>query len=225
MLGPLAASAGEAVEPPSISVTGRGEAQRAPDLATISFAVETTSEKATDAAAENASKSSALAAAVGKMTGKKDRVTTTRYSLDPVYDHHRERARNQPPEIIGYVARNEVRVEFRDMDAVGKLIDAAASAGANRINGLHFSLEDRDAAHAEALSAAAADAQRQAATIAAALGVGLGKVMHASTSTPTTIAPRAFRGAAMALESHAPTPVEPGEVRVDATIHVTYAID
>ena len=225
LLGANGAAAGDALESPSITVTGRGEAQRLPDMATISFAVETTSEQASAAAAENARKSSAVAEEIKKMLGKDDQVSTTRYSLDPVYDHHRERNRNEPPAIVGYIARNEVRVEFRDMDAVGRLIDTAAGAGANRINGLHFALKDRDGAHDEALADATADARRQATTIAASLGVELGKVLHATTSSPSTIAPRAFRGTAMAMESRAPTPVEPGEVRIDATVHVTYAIN
>ncbi len=209
----------------SISVSGRGEYSGSPDLAVIGFAVETTAPEAAKAMAENADKSQSVAVALKGAISGADRIATTGYSLDPVYDHRRERGSNEPPSITGYVARNQVRVETAKTDGVGKLIDLAAKAGANRISGLHFTLKNQDEARAQALQLAAADAARQAKTIAAALGVRLGAVLHATTSQPGTIEPRAFRGAAMAMESHAPTPIDPGEVRVEASIHVTYAID
>lgn len=212
-------------EQASISVTGHGEFSDAPDIAVIGFAVETTAPEAATAMAENASKSQAVAKALKSAIGKSDTITTSGYSVDPVYDHRRNRPPNEPPTITGYVARNQVRVQTANTNAVGDLIDLAAKAGVNRISGLHFRLDKQDDAKSEALRRATADARRQAATIADSLGVKLGGVLHATTSQPATIAPRAFRGAAMAMEAHAPTPIEPGEVRVDATVHVTYEID
>ncbi len=218
------ASAMCADNPRLIRVTGQGEASAEPDLAIISFAVDTTAPTAAAAVEANAQTSKALADRIKTLLGKDDRVSTTRYSLDPVYDHHRERNRNEPPEITGYVARNEVRVETRTTAAVGKLIDNATRAGANRVSNLVFTLRDRKSTTAQAQTAAARDAQDQAATIAAALGVELGPILEASTATPASIVPRHYRGAAMAMESSAPTPVEPGDVRVTATLHVVYAI-
>ncbi len=210
---------------PSISVSGRGHVMGAPDLAVISFAVETTAADAAAAMEENARKSQAVSDAIKGGLGGEDRMSTTGFSLDPVYDHRRERAPNEPPAITGYIAQNQVNVETKDTKAVGKLIDLAAKAGANRISGLVFTLEARDEAMSHALTKATADATRQAGAIANALGVSLGKVIHASTGEQAMITPRAFRGAAMAMESHAPTPVEAGDVRVDATVQVTFAIE
>jgi uncharacterized protein YggE len=204
-------------------VVGNGIVRRAPDLAVIAFAVETTAREAASAVAGNAKQSGALAAAIKSQIGDGDRVETTRYSLDPIYEQ-RERGSNAPPRITGYVARNEVRVQSRRVDQVGKLIDAATAAGANRINSLDFTLEDRAAAHAEALRKAGGDARRQAETIAAALGVELGRILSASTSGSPVVTPRQYRGMAMAMEG-APTPVEPGEVSVDAALSVVFAIE
>ncbi len=209
----------------SISITGRGEHTDSPDRAVISFAVETTSHQAAAAMAENANKSQSVTDAVKAAIGDRDHVTTAGFSLDPVYDHRRDRPPNSRPEITGYIARNQISVETSDTTGVGRLIDLAAQAGANRISGLHFTLEDRDKAQEQALRAATADAKRQAETIAASLGVRLGRVLRATTSQPGTITPNAYRGAGMAMEARAPTPIEPGEVRVEASILVTYAID
>jgi len=209
--------------PPHIAVVGQGEVRLAPDLAVIAFAVETTARDASAAVAGNAEKSNALATTIKSQLGDGDRIETTRYSLDPIYET-RERGSNAPPRISGYVARNEVRVQSRRTDQVGKLIDAATAAGANRINSLEFTLDDRAAAHAEALRQAGSDARRQAEVIATALGVRLGRILSASTSAPPVVMPRQYRGMAMAMES-APTPVEPGEVTVDASLNVSFAIE
>jgi len=223
LLGVVPAAFAADDPPPQISVVGNGVVRLTPDLAVIAFAVETTAREAAAAVAGNAKQSGALAAAIKSQIGDGDRVETTRYSLDPIYEQ-RERGSNAPPRITGYVARNEVRVQSRRVDQVGKLIDAATAAGANRINSLDFTLEDRAAAYGEALRKAGGDARRQAETIAAALGVELGRILSASTSGSPVVTPRQYRGMAMAMEG-APTPVEPGEVSVDAALSVVFAIE
>jgi len=209
--------------PPQISVVGTGEVRLAPDLAVIAFAVETTAREAAAAVAANAEQSNALATAIKRQLGDGDKVETTRYSLDPIYES-RERGSSAPPRISGYVARNEVRVQSRHVDQVGNFIDTATAAGANRINSLEFTLADRAAAHGEALRKAGSDARRQAEIIAAALGVRLGRILSASTSGSPVVMPKQYRGMAMAMEG-APTPVEPGEVSVDASLNVSFAIE
>lgn len=211
----------------TIAVTGEGEVKVPPDLAMVSFAVETTAPEAAVAVAENARKSTALSETLKKLAGAKDKVSTTGYSLDPMYEQ-RDRPSSAPPRITGYVARNQVRVESHAIDAVGKLIDAATKAGANRIDNLEFTLEERAHAQSDALQRAGQDARRQAEGAAAALGVKLGRVASATTSSGPIVLPRPYEGrfrmAAMAEQS-APTPVEAGDVTVRASLQVTYEIE
>jgi uncharacterized protein YggE len=221
-------TAGRADQTPpqrTISVTGEGEVSASPDLAIVSFAVETTAKRARDAVAENAKKSTAVADALKKMLQSKDKLSTTRYSLDPTYEQ-RERGSTIQPSINGYVARNEVRVELHAIDSVGALIDAATAAGANRVSDLQFTLDNRSSFLREALQNAGREAQEQAKSVAAALGVQLKQVFSATTSTPPIVLPRRYQNAGLAMaESRAPTPVEPGEVTVHATLYVTYEIE
>lgn len=226
--GVLAFTAAEADEAPqqrTISVTGEGEVSASPDLAIVSFAVETTAKQARDAVAENAKKSTAVADALRKKLRNEDKLSTTRYSLDPTYEQ-RERGSTVQPAINGYVARNEVRVELHSIDTVGALIDAATDAGANRVNDLQFTLDDRSSYLHDALQRAGHEAQEQAKSVAAALGVKLKRVVSATTSNPPIVLPRRYQSAGVAMaESRAPTPVEPGEVTVRATLYVTYEIE
>jgi hypothetical protein len=225
LLSPMRLFAAEEPARRTISVSAEGEVTAAPDLAVVSFAVETTAPQAAAAVGDNATKSDAVAAAIKKELGEKGKITATRYSLEPIYER-REPGSPAPPAISGYVARNEVRVETLRLDAVGQLIDAAARAGANRVSNLEFNLQDRTRQLAEALQRAGREARQQAETVAQALGVTLKQVVSATTSSGPIIMPREHQRFAMAaMEAQAPTPIEPGEIIVRATLQVTYEIE
>jgi uncharacterized protein YggE len=219
------AAAQDTPPPRTLAVNGQAEVKVAPDLAIVSFAVETTSPDASTAVAENARKSTALADALKQQLAGNGKVSTTGYGLDPVYEPRDRGAAPAAPRITGYIARNEVRAETRSIDAVGKLIDAATKAGANRVEGLEFTLQERSAAQNDALKLAGQDARRQAEATAAALGVTLGKIVTA-TANASPIMPRQYvRMRAAAAEMSTTTPVEAGDVTVTANLQVTYAIE
>jgi uncharacterized protein YggE len=223
------AAAGEDTRPRSITVVGAGTERGAPDTASLQLTVEHTAETAaaaTRAAAESADR---VIAALRTEVGPEGRVDTAGFSVSPVYRHDVERsAPGKPsrPEIVGYVAVNQVRVETRKVREVGALIDAAIAAGAARVGGLSFTIADPAPFQARALKAAGRDAASQAGAIAEALGVRLAHVLHASTETGV-VRPVDHMGR-MALAAEAmtvPTPIEPGEVVTEARLRVTYAIE
>jgi uncharacterized protein YggE len=216
-----------AEEPPkrrTIEVTGTAEVSVSPDLAIVSLAVETTANEAAKAAEQNAGRTAKVAAALKQHLGAKDSVSTTRYALEPRYQQP-ERGSTTPPTITGYVAYNEVRIETRALDAVGKLIDAGIAAGANRVSQLEFTLEDRNPTLRAALNRAGSEARAQAESVASALGVQLKQVITASSQSP--VIPRRYEGVAMraSAEARAPTHVDPSEVTVSATLQVIYEIE
>jgi len=210
----------------TITVTGVGEVATSPDLAIVTVAVETTAPKATDAARENAQRSERVSAALKALLGKDDKIETSGYSLDPRYAVP-PRGEQAEPRITGYVARNDVRVQTKKIDAVGALVDAAIAAGANRISGIQFTLDTRSVQLRTALQKAGAEARAQAEAVATALGVSLKRVVSASTAAPPFIQPRRVEAFGMRADVAAapPTPIEPGEVTVSATLQVTYEIE
>jgi uncharacterized protein YggE len=162
--------------------------------------------------------------AVKALLGADDTVTTTRYSIEPRYETPRP-GEAREPRIAGYVAHNEVEVESRQVDRVGALIDAATTAGANRIGGLQLTLSKHADLMRAAIEKAGADARGQAEAVAKGLGVRLKALVSASTSPAPVPVFRRFEASAMAAESRAPTPIEPGELTVSATLQVTYEIE
>jgi hypothetical protein len=223
-LAPSALAAPDAApERRTIAVTGQGEVRATPDRAQLSFAIETTAARAGEAAAENAKRSAAVTAAVKPLAGSEGNVSTTRYTIEPRYDAPRP-GETREPKITGYVARNEVRVDKAPVDKAGALIDAAVGAGANRVGGLEFSFAKQEELQRAALEKAGADARAQAESVARGLGVRLKAVVSASTgSRPIPV--RTFQAMEMAAARAAPTPIEPGEAAVTATLQVTYEIE
>jgi uncharacterized protein YggE len=213
--------------PPEIRVTGDASIQASPDRATLDVGVVTEAATAHAASAQNAKRVEAVLAALhavlsasgGVPDGSGSEITTLNYSLDPIYN--RPKPGGQAV-ITRYSAANVVRVTTDDLPLVGRLIDGAMGAGANRIDRLVFTLQEEQPLMMKALQQAAVRAKSKADAIAAALGVKIIRVLQVEENGPT-VRPveQLFRPAAV-MES--PTPVEPGSVDVNATVTLTVEV-
>jgi uncharacterized protein YggE len=223
MMLPLCALAAQPVNPNArvIEVSGNGEAHAAPDLATLNLAIETRGATAAEAAGRNAALAQKVVEALKAKLGDKGKVWTGGYSLYPEY---REPRGSEKPGIIGYNAANSIAVETGALDLLGSIIDGAISVGANRVNSLDFSLRDDSRARSDAIAKASKDAQAQAQALAAALGVQLGPIIKASTVAEVRPIPVMRAQFAATMAANAPTPVQPGELTVPATVSLTYEI-
>ena len=204
----------------TIEVSGNGEVQVAPDMATVEIAIETSAPTAADAAGANGALAQKVRDAIRSKLGDKGTMWTGGYSLFPDYN---QQPNGGKPTIVGYRAENSITIQTGQLDVVGPVIDAAIAAGANRVNSLSYSLRDDSKARGDAIAKAARDAQAQAQALASALGVKLGAVIKASTTSEIRPLPM-VRASFAALSSAAPTPIEAGQVTVPATVSLTYAI-
>ncbi|MDB4951343.1 MAG: hypothetical protein JWM27_3992 [Gemmatimonadetes bacterium] len=208
----------------TIRVSATGEARAAPDQAWIDLGMETAAPTARAAGEQNAAAMARVIAALQRAGAARTDIQTHDYSLSP--DYQPRPGGNGPPVIRGYRAANVVTVRTDRTDAVGGLIDASLAAGANRADGIRFGIKNGEALQAQALRQALDRGRAQAQTIAAGLGVRLGRVLDASTAQ----APRPYPGpvmmrSAMADAGSAPTPVEAGEQSVSATVSLVFAIE
>ena len=204
-----------------IEVSGNGEVQAAPDLATLEIAIETHAESADHAAGLNGALAEKVRDALMSKLGDKGRMWTGGYSLTPEYSE----AREGKPIVTGYTAQNSITVQTGELGLIGPLIDAAIAAGANRINSLSYSLRADSKARSEAIAKATRDAQTQATALADALGVKLGPVLRASTSSEVRPVPLTRFAGAAAMAANVPTPITAGQVTVPATVSLTYAFE
>ncbi|HEX6040449.1 SIMPL domain-containing protein [Longimicrobium sp.] len=227
-LGAGAAQAQQAPPPPreqTIRVTGMGEARARPDQAIADFAVETASATAQAAASENAGVMDRVIAALVRAGVPRDRIETSGYNVFPEYDPQ-PRPDQTTPTVRGYRVINTVTVTLDDVARVGAVIDAALGAGANRVNGVRFGLRDPQAFRQRAIDDAVRRARADAEALAASLNVGLGMVREAYTADVGTVQPVMYARMEMAADmaQSAPTPINPGEQTVRATVVVVYSI-
>ena len=212
----------DAPPPPFIEVNGTGVVQVAPDRARISFAVETQATSAADASARNAQLMDAVVRALRGMDIRDLTVETFGYALRPEYAP-RSPGPEWKPAIAGYTAVNNIRVTLGDIQAVGRAMDVAIAAGANRVASLTFEATDTEPARHEALSMAVDRARREAEIMASALGRELGGPLEVrgGAEAPT---PRIQAGAAMRTMEAVDTPIEAGGLNVTATVFIRFAL-
>ncbi|HWV58634.1 MAG TPA: SIMPL domain-containing protein [Longimicrobiales bacterium] len=207
----------------TITVTATGTATRQPDRARVLLAVETvavTADAATDA---NSRRMEAVFAALRALGLGPDQLRTTGFELYPEYA--RDRPVDQPePRIVGYRARNSIQATVDDVTRVGEVLDAAISAGADRVMSLWFELQDPAAARADALRDAVAKARAEAEAIAGALGEPLGPVLDISTTGATPVRAPMPLAAARDMAYAEAVPVEPGELDISAFVTAVFRI-
>jgi uncharacterized protein YggE len=207
----------------TLSVTGNGKADAAPDVAYLTLSVETLAKNASQAVKVNAETSNKVIQVIKSKLGKNDKVSTAGYSLTPVYEYNNQ---TNKTDFKGYRASNRVIVEAHNLKEIGNIIDSTAEAGLNNIESLSFDTTKRDDFRREALTRAVNDAKTTAETLAKAAGVKITKILQLSPSFDYPVP--VYRDYALAKESATaapPTPIEPGDISVSASVNIVYEIE
>ncbi len=212
----------EQIPRPSIRVTGEATLSVKPDQAQIDIGVVTQALTAQTAASENAQRLDAVLTELRHALASGADIQTAGYSVNPNYRYPKE---GGTPTITGYTATNTIQLKINDLSLVGKAIDTATRSGANKIQRLTFTLKDERAAQAEALKEASIKAREKAEAIAAALRVKIGRILFVEEGG-MAVRPRVLQESAVmrAGVAAAPTPVEPGNIEVHATVALTVEI-
>ncbi len=210
--------------PRSITVSGTATVKAAPDRVRITFEIETRAATADEVATKNAGLSQAVLAVLKSLVKSPGRVTTYGYQLNPEYSYG-ERGGARRRVLTGYVAVNRLRVVSADLAGAGALIDKATAAGASRAGSVSFFRDDLTAANRQALLEAGRRARGDAEAIAESLGVTLGEVLTASSTSSSSLPPQPRMMAMRGATNSAPkTPIEAGEIAVTMTVTVLFAI-
>jgi len=204
---------------PAITVTGTAEVAAAPDRAMVSLGAVVENKQAQEAQKQIAQTMQRVIKDIKAQGIPEDKIRTVGLSLNPVYSHPAPRAGQEPeaPRIVAYRAANTVRVQVDDLERVGGVIDAGIAAGANQLNSLAFDLRDDLKYRKQALQLAAQEARIKAEAIASALNLQLGEVLEIREEGAPAHYPVERR---MAAPSAAGTPIQPGQVQVNASVNL-----
>lgn len=207
-----------------VAVVGDSIVQAQPDTAILAVAVVTQNASASEAQAENASRSEAVVRAVRAAAGQGAEVKTGGYSLQPQYAYKQ----NEAPTITGYIARNSVTVTMSDLTKVGAVIDAAARAGSNSVDNLAFILRRDETARRQALTDATRAAVGKAQAVAAALGGRVVRIVAVEESGAVVRPPVPMPYAesrVMRADTAQATPIEVGSLDVRAQVQLVAEIE
>ncbi|MEG2859412.1 MAG: SIMPL domain-containing protein [Clostridia bacterium] len=199
-----------------VTATGTGEVYVQPDQATIDLGVSEVSADVGQAMANVNVKLNAVREAVMGAGVEKADIATGNLSLYTQYDY--EVSGDAPS---GYNVSHQLTITVRNLDVLGQVIDAAVKAGANQMNGVSFTIANRQAAYEQALALAVENAQARAATMAKAAGLALGELTELTEdgSGSGYVVSRMMDTAEMGAAN---TQIDVGNLSVNASVTMVY---
>lgn len=219
---PVPSSHPNSIQPETtLSISASGEVSRSPDIATITAGVQTEAPTASQAMSQNAERMEGVYKALRDASVAERDMQTSNLSLQPSYDYsNRDGA---PPKVTGYTASNQLSVKVRDLDNLGRTMDAIVAQGGNTISGLQFGLDDPSEARDEARRQAIQKAVERANLYAEATGYRVARIVTISESSNNYSPPMPM----MAVRSEAAdatTQVSGGEVGYSVDVNVTFEL-
>lgn len=211
------ASADEIPPRPLVQTRGEAKIPVVPDIAIVSFGVETTREDVADAERESSKRAAELARLFASSGVAEKDVQTSGISIYPVYGGGRRTQPNQ------YTVRQNLTVQIRDFDKLSHILREALDRGANSVSQFTFDSSRRDELEDQARILALRDAKKKASAMAAELGVTLGKpyfISDMQTVTPWGAGGQMLRATAASSESG--PHIAPGEVEIRTSVQVAF---
>lgn len=210
--------------PATLSTSGTSVAYAAPDTAAITVGVVTDAKDAAKTHTDNAARTARVHKAMKDLGIADADIQTTHYDFSQRWDTRDD----GKTELVGYTAQNMISITVHDLSKVGRVIDAALAAGANRIDSLEFSASDLTNAKTTVLEGAMRDARAKAEALAAAAGVRIIRVATISYADVYTQPSNSVRYSAMVKEASAAigeTPIAAGRLSLEGLVNVTYVIE
>lgn len=202
-----------------LTVTGTGEVARAPDMSVIRVGVVAQDKSASTALSRTSEAMVRMQQRLAEQGIEARDIQTTQLSLTPVYENT---SGTRPRKIIAFEAMNAVLVRVRDLPSTGAVLGTLVEDGANRIDGISFTLQDSQESMDEARRRAVADARRKAEVLADAAGVELGALRDLREAGGG--APRPMMMERMAMDAAASVPTAEGEISLSATVTMVYEL-
>lgn len=209
--------------PNLISVSGEGLVETSPDRANISIGVICKDKDATKVQNDSARISTEVINSIAALGVERKNIRTGNYNFQQVFRNDG----NGKNTFEGYQVTNSVLVTVDDIKIVGKIIDAALSHGANKIDSLQFGLRDKKNFQNEAIQLAVRDAKAKAELVARELGKNIIGVKNVSVSSSSIAPPRMSK--MFMVESadvaNFETPIESGNLTCTARVDVEFIIN
>ncbi|MCA9018337.1 MAG: SIMPL domain-containing protein, partial [Planctomycetaceae bacterium] len=194
------------------------EGQIKPDVAVISFGVQTEADTAQDALQENNINMQALMEALEGANIPAEDIQTQTIRLSPRYEFSET---DSSRTLIGYTAMNILEVRTSDLESLGTLLDQAVNAGANTIENIRFDVSNNEDMLDQVREIAVENARHKAEELAALTGTTLGPILEIqeSSSAPGPVLRQIDAAAELAA-----VPVSPGTQTISVQVQVIWIL-
>ena len=201
-----------------LSVVGWATTKVRPDETVITLGVEIREKTPEEALRKAGEVSTNVIETIKSLGVSEEFIKTAGYSIYPQYQYYRD---GSPPTIVGYIAQHTIEVRVRDPALIGKVLDSAIDAGANRVYGIMFQLsqEARKELTNRLIQEAVEDAYSKAEAAIAPAGMsikGIKSIEISDVSAPMPIV--------MAAEKAVETPIMQGLTSYTVSVKVVFII-
>lgn len=203
-----------------------------PNIAEITFTKENTAKSIEAASTENKTAIAEINKVLQKFKAENPSTTEIRtgtYSANPNYTY----TKNNKRIITGYTVVNSITVRTKSTEKLGKMIDAAIKAGADRVGSLSFSYENDGSVCKELIELATKEVYETATTAAKSVNQTIKSVKSMNTGCYTQMNNTSnFRNnfamkqavCADAAVEEPETTVAPGKIKVRATVNANFYV-
>lgn len=214
-----------------IYVNGTGKVSVDPDMAVVSFTVQTTETTAKLAQSANAEIVSDIKIALKDAGVPISRLKTSYFSTYPEYDYtYTEDSYIGEEYVKDYVTYHSFDLKVYTLDTVGSLADLVIDHGANAINNISYGVENTDKAELQARKKAFAQAKIRAQQLASLAGGTLGNATYVNEYTYVPYCCDYYGNysvsydMAMDGEKLTTTVPEPGQIDVQVDVSLTFEL-
>jgi len=208
---------------PVVVVTASASILVPPDMVRISLSVISEGPEPQDVIRENSKRVSRVLDMLQRKGAAKDELSTSRFSIQPMYSQPKPGERNFSPQIIGYRVNNSITVKSQNLQLAGDLVQAAVDGGANTIDFVSFGLDDERTKRSDVLRQAVENAREDADAAVTASGAQLGRIHRLTINTAGQV--YQSRQAQLFGKANAtPPPMEPADVVVSASVTIEFEI-
>lgn len=223
----------------TITLTGHGEVQAVPDIATFYFTITKEAKTVKEAQGMVADVEKAAIDALKELGVEEKDIQATSTSFYPRYEYQSTSGArlscNQwgcPPDAgkrvtVGYEASESITVKVRNLEDVGAIQQALGNIAVTNLNGPDFSIDDEEGLKAEARRKAIENAKEKAKVLAGDLGVRLAKIASFQENTGGFY-PMYEKASLMTAEDSAgnatPAVLPAGENTISSDVIIVYEI-
>lgn len=227
MLATTALASGEENKTGTISVTGVGIINAAPDMATINLTVLREAETAKSALSDNNSAMNDILYAMKEFGIEDKDLQTSNFSIHPRYIYPNNNNQIKSPRIVAYRVSNSLAIRIRDLARVGEILDKSVTLGVNEGGNISFGNSDPKPLQMQARAEAMKSAIEKANVLTQAAGIEIGSIRQISEQSFTPSPQPMLRGqvAKMAMAESDAVPIASGENTYRITVNVTFELD